>query len=60
MVYYEYGICGHLHPWKWRGDCREDDNRFASSDLEDAGVDIYDSHVVRTWEERVEADKRGQ
>ena len=59
MTYYECGICDHLHLWNWSGDCREDANRFTLSDLEDAGVDIYGHDVIRTMDERVEADARG-
>ena len=31
---YLCGICEHLHPWDWNGDCRDDANRYA-------GVDDY-------------------
>ncbi len=32
--FYECGICDHLHPKVWDGDCRDDRNRFTLSDLE--------------------------
>jgi hypothetical protein len=33
--FYECGICGHLHPAKYTGDCRDDAFRFTTSELED-------------------------
>ena len=35
LDFYECGICGHLHPRDWDGDCRDDGNRFTYNDLED-------------------------
>lgn len=32
--YYECGICAHLHAVAWKGDCRDDANRFNIEDLE--------------------------
>jgi len=53
MIFYECGICGHLHPWDWAGDCREDANRYTTSYVEDTfGFDVE----IRTMEERLEAD----
>ncbi len=48
-MYYECGICGHLHSVKWDGDCREDKNRFTMSQLEDVGVNVDDPNVVLDW-----------
>ena len=33
-TYYECGICGHHHPIEWDGDCREDNSRFTSGQLD--------------------------
>lgn len=33
--YYECGICDHLHPWGFNGDCRDDANRFCSDEVPD-------------------------
>ena len=33
--FYECGICGHLHPTGYTGDCRNDAFRFSTSELED-------------------------
>ena len=51
MIVYECDICGCYHDWAWAGDCREDDNRL---------VDLPDGAEIRTMEERVEADERGE
>ena len=48
-VYYECGICEHLHPWNWNGDCREDANRFTLEQVEG-------NTQIRTWEERLATD----
>lgn len=34
-TFYDCGICGHWHPVDWNGDCRDDANRFTTSQLED-------------------------
>lgn len=33
-TYYECGICGHMHPRSWNGDCRDDANRFTCEALD--------------------------
>lgn len=33
-TFYECGCCGHLHPLKWDGDCRDDNNRFTADELD--------------------------
>lgn len=33
--YYECGICGHLHPTNWNGDCRQDSARFTAEHLDE-------------------------
>ena len=33
MKYYECGICDHLHPWEFNGDCRDDSNRLTFDDI---------------------------
>lgn len=51
LKFYECGICGSNHPWDWNGDCRDDANRIADVP--------YDAELY-TWEDRVEADERGE
>ena len=53
MIYYECGICEALHPWEWSGDCREDAARYFLDT-------IKDDDEVRSMDERVEADARGE
>jgi hypothetical protein len=53
MRYYECGICEHLHPWDWHGDCRDDANRFTDEVLRDGDE-------VASMEERLEADAKGE
>lgn len=54
-VYYECGICGHVHPWNWNGDCREDANRFSLNDLDDRFSE--DGYELRSMEDRTAADE---
>jgi hypothetical protein len=49
--FYECGICDHLHPWDWDGDCRDDLNRFT-------GDEIPDDAQVSTWDDRLNTDPR--
>ena len=40
FYFYECEICGHLHPCRFTGDCRDDENRFTNEDAEtEYGVD---------------------
>lgn len=57
-IAYECGICGGLHPWDWKGDCRDDSNRYAGDEEFAAavGVSVYDIEV-RSMADRVQADK---
>lgn len=32
--FYECGICGHVHPCCFAGDCRDDTNRFTVAEIE--------------------------
>ena len=32
--FYDCGICGHVHPCRWSGDCRDDSNRFTDDELD--------------------------
>lgn len=50
-IFYECGICGAYHPWEWDGDCRDDANRLQ---------EVPDYAEVRSMEDRVEADERGE
>ena len=49
MKYYECDICGALHPWKWDGDCRDDNARFNHDD-------IKSTDQVMSHHDRVAAD----
>ena len=33
-TFYDCGICGHLHPVIWDGDCRDDNNRYSVDELD--------------------------
>ena len=54
---YECGICSCLHPWNWDGDCREDANRYGTSQeyAEKHGISDNDIEVY-SWEDRQAAD----
>lgn len=52
--YYECGICGHIHPWEFNGDCRADDMRFTVNEIE--AKHSKTGFEVLTMDERVEAD----
>ena len=43
-TYYHCGICDQYHDVHWLGDCREDDARFNSEDLDD-------KHGAFGWDE---------
>jgi len=48
--FYECGICGAWHSLHWNGDCRDDANRFASDELDDAlGSFNWDAAEMPTW-----------
>ncbi len=49
LQYYQCGICDHVHPWEFHGDCRDDGNRFTVEELP-PGVEIL------SWLDRIEAD----
>lgn len=34
--FYDCGICGCWHSLAWNGDCRDDANRFACDEIDDA------------------------
>ena len=48
--YYECGICEHLHPWNFDGDCRDDANRLRSDEIPN------DAEVL-SWNDRLVADQ---
>lgn len=59
-VYYDCGICDHIHPWTWNGDCRDDDNRYTLDALA-AKLGMPEEDIdVRSMEERVQADEEGR
>ena len=49
--FYECGICDHIHPWEFDGDCRNDATRLT---MDNVGFD----DELLTWEDRLEADSR--
>lgn len=49
MRFYECGICDHIHPWDWDGDCREDKNRLTLDDIP------QDAELF-SWAERCEEE----
>ncbi len=50
--FYECGICGHWHSLEWNGDCREDDARFFTSDLDERyGPFGWEAVDMPTWED---------
>ncbi len=53
MIYYECGICGWYHPWDFKGDCRDNANRFSDEEIP------FDAEI-RSMDERVDADLRGE
>jgi hypothetical protein len=56
MTIYECGICGLYHKWEYRGDCRDNANRFVPDEYAiRLGIDEWELDI-RSWEERVEAD----
>jgi hypothetical protein len=58
MILYECGICECLHRWTFRGDCREDAQRF--TDPEDYRVRAHDPEEpeIRSWDDRLAEDER--
>lgn len=52
--YYECGICDHVHPWDFDGDCRDDANRFTAEAL-DAKHGPH-GYELLPMDERVAAD----
>ena len=56
-VLYECGICDHVHPWDFSGDCRNDANRYGTAeDYEDQHGIPRGSSDLRSMEDRVNAD----
>ena len=49
QVFYECGICGHMHPTAWDGDCRDDANRFTNDEL-DRNFPGWIEVDVPTWD----------
>lgn len=57
MRFYECGICGDYHPWKWNGDCRDDDNRYTYAELNMLDLDpTTDGVEILTMTDRLVAD----
>lgn len=53
---YECGICDHYHPWSFRGDCRDDRNRFGDPQEYAQRVHTSIYHVdVYSMEDRINA-----
>lgn len=51
--FYECGICDHLHPCQFMGDCRDDSNRFTDEDVETRfaaeGYEIVPMNEADDW-----------
>ena len=55
-LYIECGCCGHYHTPEFRGDCRDDKNRFSADQIEAMhGVTIWES--VWTIEDQEDAER---
>lgn len=66
-VLYECDICGQYHRWTFRGDCRENAERFASVEAynarrrpEEPEVRQVYGDAVAEMRDRVAADGRGE
>lgn len=53
-VYYDCGICGGIHQWRFNGDCRDNANRFTPDQLDAKHGPL--SYELRSMEERVGGD----
>lgn len=54
---YECGICGSCHRWEFDGDCREDSERFGTSEDYAKQYNMQDQNVtVMSWQDRQDAD----
>ncbi len=60
MIIYECGICGEHHPWEFKGDCRDDDNRVQPDTYANSMGCSENDLVIRTMDERVAADDLGE
>ena len=50
--FYECGICGHMHPINWNGDCRDDANRFTYDELDAKyGEDNWQEVDMPGWDD---------
>jgi hypothetical protein len=56
---YECGICDHYHPWDFKGDCRDDSNRYGSPE-EYAERMKYNPDLVEvlSMQDRINEDDR--
>ncbi len=56
---YDCGICDCLHPWNWRGDCRDDANRYMDEDdyIERSGLAEDTKIAVSSMDERIDANR---
>lgn len=53
-IFYECGICDHVHPWDWDGDCRDNANRFTRDQLDERfGPHGYE---LRSMDDRIAED----
>lgn len=52
-TFYECGICGHWHNAMWDGDCREDNARFFSDQLDakygPLGWTVIEMDAIDAW-----------
>jgi hypothetical protein len=50
--FYDCGICGSWHSILWNADCRDDANRFACDEIDEAlGAFNWDAVEMPTWED---------
>lgn len=57
VTLYECDICLYMHPWNWNGDCRDDANRYASTDEYAERHGVSEGSIdVMPMEERLRAD----
>lgn len=54
--FYDCEICGHIHPWEFNGDCRDDSMRFTINEIE--ATHRKTGFELATMDERVHADER--
>lgn len=60
LEFYECGICDHLHPTNWSGDCRDDANRFlpdSGSEPDPGTQEVPADAKIISWEDMQARDE---